>query len=144
MAKAKTKDDDPYKLGISPEGCKIFEEIKAIYSDTIFVPLDYATLAIYSESCARLRACNEEVQGRKLFYQTESGNFAAHPIRDEISMLQKQIHYCADKLGLTPTARHRLKLERAELAKSETTTGRKPNRKPTDDELRDAAESEFI
>ena len=92
----------------------------------------------------RLRQCNEQTAGKQLFYRTDNGNFAAHPLRDEISMLQKQIHLCSEKLGLTPTARQRLKLERAEIAKSETRKGRKPNSKLTDEERRAAIEDEFI
>ena len=68
----------------------------------------------------------------------------AHPIRDEISMHQKQVHYCSAKLGLTPDARNKIKLDLAEINRSRVRTGRKPNRKRTDEELRDAAESEFI
>ena len=125
-------------LGISEEAKKIFDNIAEIYADKIDIALDFATLSIYAQSCVSLENLNVKFKGKPLFYQTEKGNWAHHPVRDEISMLQKQIHYTSAKLGLTPDARHKIKMELAELEHKKA--GRKPNHKKTiEDEIEEDA-----
>ena len=135
-----SKTDKNY-LGISDEAKKIFDNIAEIYSDKIDIALDFATLSIYAQSCVSLENLNLKFKGKPLFYQTEKGNWAHHPVRDEMAMLQKQIHYTSAKLGLTPDARHKIKMELAELEHKKA--GRKPNHKKTEREIQDEESEEF-
>lgn len=100
-----SKQADYVYMGISRAGRKIFDDIAKIYEAKIDIKLDFAELAIYAESCVKLAALNKQAEGKSLYYKTKNGTYAAHPIRDEISMLQKQIHISAAKLGLSPAAR---------------------------------------
>ena len=133
-------------LGICDEAQVIFDKIAKMYADKIDIELDFATLSIYAQSCVSLKNLNEQFKGKPLFYKTDKGNWTAHPVRDEISMLQKQIHLTSAKLGLTPDARHKIKMELAELEyrKSNSKSGRKPNHKKTlEEEIEDDTE-EFL
>ena len=118
------KKDDSYKyLGISQDAIKIFDAIAKKYSEKIDVELDFATLAIYAESCVRLQKYFELTNGKSPM--AGNGKNMLHPILNAISMQEKQIHQCAAKLGLTPDARNKIKLDLAEIAKSESKAGRK-------------------
>lgn len=128
MKKSDNKRLD-YYLGISERARKIFDSIADNFPDDIKVELDFATLSIFADSVVRLEKLNSEIGERNLWYKTDRGTFAPHPARDEKSMLQKQIHYCAAKLGLTPDARNKIKLDLAEIVKSETGTGRKKQKR---------------
>lgn len=130
-------------VGISDEAKIVFDAIAASYPADIRIALDFATLAIFADSVVRLERLNAEIGERNLWYKTPNGGLAAHPARDEKSMLQKQIHYCSAKLGLTPDARNKIKLDLAEIVKSEAGTGRKPNRKKNSDEDRAEVAEEF-
>lgn len=125
----KTNNKSDYYLGISDRAKKIFDLIAENYPDDIKVEIDFATLAIFSDSVVRLEKLNKEIGERNLWYKTDRGTYAPHPARDEKSMLQKQIHYCSAKLGLTPDARNKIKLDLAEIVKSETGTGRRKQRR---------------
>lgn len=140
------KEFDFYTLGISDDAKKIYSKISEIYKDKVDTTLDFATLAIFSESCVRLKRCIEMTNNKQLFYQTANGSFTAHPLRDEISMHQKQIHYTSAKLGLTPDARHKIKMELAEMEhrKSNSKSGRKPNHKKTIEEQIAEDTEEFL
>lgn len=116
-------------IGISPEAKIVFDAIAANYPDDIRIPIDFATLAIFADSVVRLEKLNKEIGDRNLWYKTDRGTLAPHPARDEKSMLQKQIHYCSAKLGLTPDARNKIKLDLAEIVKSETGTGRRKQKR---------------
>ena len=72
-----------------------------------------------------------------------NGKNMLHPILNAISMQEKQIHQCAAKLGLTPDARNKIKLDLAEICKSEVATGRKYNRRKNKDEDRAEVAEEF-
>ena len=130
-------------VGISPEAKTVFDAVAANYPDDIRIPIDFATLAIFADSVVRLEKLNKEIGERNLWYKTPNGGLAAHPARDEKSMLQKQIHYCSAKLGLTPDARNKIKLDLAEICKSEVATGRKYNRRKNKDEDRAEVAEEF-
>ena len=111
------------------------------YSDKIDVELDFATLAIYAESCVRLKKYFELTNGKSPM--AGNGKNMLHPILNAISMQEKQIHQCAAKLGLTPDARNKIKLDLAEICKSEVATGRKYNRRKSKDEDRAEVAEEF-
>ena len=142
MKKTKPKIPEYIYLGISPEAKVVFDAVAANYPDDIRIPIDFATLAIFADSVVRLERLNKEIGNRNLWYKTSTGSLAAHPARDEKSMLQKQIHYCSAKLGLTPDARNKIKLDLANITKSETTTGRKANKKIKD--LCEESEEAFL
>ena len=141
--KPKQTSSDYIYLGISPEAKTVFDAVAANYPDDIRIPIDFATLAIFADSVVRLEKLNKEIGERNLWYKTPNGGLAAHPARDEKSMLQKQIHYCSAKLGLTPDARNKIKLDLAEICKSEVATGRKYNRRKNKDEDRAEVAEEF-
>ena len=122
MKKSKTK-----YLGISEEAQEIFDAIAEKYGSKIDIELDFATLAIYSESCVRLKKYFELTNGKSPM--AGNGKNMLHPILNAISMQEKQIHQCASKLGLTPDARNKIKLDLAEIVKSETGTGRRKQRR---------------
>jgi|GEM_PF-2392208 len=122
MKKSKTK-----YLGISEEAQEIFDAIAEKYGSKIDIELDFATLAIYSESCVRLKKYFELTNGKSPM--AGNGKNMLHPILNAISMQEKQIHQCAAKLGLTPDARNKIKLDLAEIVKSETGTGRRKQRR---------------
>ena len=143
MKKTKSKTPEYIYLGISPEAKTVFDAVAANYPDDIRIPIDFATLAIFADSVVRLERLNKEIGNRNLWYKTSTGSLAAHPARDEKSMLQKQIHYCSAKLGLTPDARNKIKLDLAEICKSEVATGRKYNRRKNKDEDRAEVAEEF-
>jgi P27 family predicted phage terminase small subunit len=137
---------DTNYLGISSEAKIIFDSIAEKYADKVDVELDFATLAIYAQSCVKLTKLNKAFGDEDLFYKTDKGTWTAHPVRDEMSMLQKQIHYTSAKLGLTPDARHKIKMELAEMEhrKSNSKSGRKPNHKKTIDEQIEDDTEEFL
>ena len=143
MKKTKSKTPEYIYLGISTEAKTVFDAVAANYPDDIRIPIDFATLAIFADSVVRLEKLNKEIGERNLWYKTPNGGLAAHPARDEKSMLQKQIHYCSAKLGLTPDARNKIKLDLAEICKSEVATGRKYNRRKNKDEDRAEVAEEF-
>lgn len=121
------KGANGYKyLGISDEAKIIFDSIAAKYASEIDIDLDFATLAIYAESCVRLEKYFKLTNGK---YPIVEGKNMLHPILNAISMQEKQIHLCAAKLGLTPDARNKIKLDLAEIVKSETGTGRKKQKR---------------
>lgn len=122
MKKSKTK-----YLGISEEAQEIFDAIAEKYGSKIDIELDFATLAIYSESCVRLKKYFELTNGKSPM--AGNGKNMLHPILNAISMQEKQIHQCAAKLGLTPDARNKIKLDLAEIVKSETGTGRRKQKR---------------
>lgn len=122
MKKLKTK-----YLGISEEAQEIFDSIAEKYGSKIDIELDFATLAIYSESCVRLKKYFELTNGKSPM--AGNGKNMLHPILNAISMQEKQIHQCAAKLGLTPDARNKIKLDLAEIVKSETGTGRRKQKR---------------
>lgn len=122
MKKSKTK-----YLGISEEAQEIFDSIAEKYGSKIDIELDFATLAIYSESCVRLKKYFELTNGKSPM--AENGKNMLNPILNAISMQEKQIHQCAAKLGLTPDARNKIKLDLAEIVKSETGTGRRKQKR---------------
>lgn len=130
-------------LGISDEAKTVFDAIAASYPDDIRVALDFATLAIFADSVVKLEHINRKFGEKDLWYKTPKGTYTAHPVRDEKSMLQKQIHYCSARLGLTPDARNKIKLDLAEICKSEVATGRKYNRRKNKDEDRAEVAEEF-
>lgn len=142
MKKKETKKSYIY-VGISAQAKTVFDAIAASYPDDIRIALDFATLAIFADSVVRLERLNNEIGERNLWYKTPNGGLAAHPARDEKSMLQKQIHYCSAKLGLTPDARNKIKLDLAQIGKSETTTGRKPNKLEAQKRKSDEIAEEF-
>lgn len=132
-ATPKSQYPDYFYLGISPEAKVVFDAIAANYPDDICIPLDFATLAIFANSVVKFEHLNARMGDKDLWYETSTGSLAAHPARDEMSMLQKQIHYCSAKLGLTPDARNKIKLDATNVGKnSETKTGRKANKKAKD------------
>lgn len=122
MKKSKTK-----YLGISEEAQEIFDAIAEKYGSKIDIELDFATLAIYSESCVRLKKYFELTNGKSPM--AGNGKNMLHPILNAISMQEKQIHQCAAKLGLTPDARNKIKLDLAEIVKSEAGTGRRKQKR---------------
>lgn len=146
--KAKTKkqtasESEFMYLGISDEAKTVFDAIAASYPDDIRVALDFATLAIFADSVVKLEHINRKFGEKDLWYKTPKGTYTAHPVRDEKSMLQKQIHYCSARLGLTPDARNKIKLDLAQIGKSETTTGRKPNKLEAQKRKSDEIAEEF-
>lgn len=141
VKKSKSQTKSYRYLGISDEAREIFDDIASKYSEKIDIELDFSALALFSEHCVRVKKYFELTNGRSPLLP---GKNMIHPILNAISMSEKQINYQAAKLGLTPDARNKIKLDLAEINRSSVRTGRKPNRKPTDDELREAAESEFI
>lgn len=142
MKRKETKKSYIY-VGISEQAKIVFDAIAASYPDDIRIALDFATLAIFADSVVRLERLNNEIGEHNLWYKTPNGGLAAHPARDEKSMLQKQIHYCSAKLGLTPDARNKIKLDLAQIGKSETTTGRKPNKLEAQKRKSDEIAEEF-
>ena len=139
--KKKACNNNYQYLGISQEAVQIFDVIAKKYSDKIDVELDFATLAIYAESCVRLKKYFELTNGKSPM--AGNGKNMLHPILNAISMQEKQIHQCAAKLGLTPDARNKIKLDLAEICKSEVATGRKYNRRKNKDEDRAEVAEEF-
>ena len=139
--KMKKKADYRY-LGISEDAREIFDDISSKYKDKIDIELDFATLAIFSEACVRFKKYTELTNGKSPM--AGNGKNMLHPILNAISMQEKQIHLCAAKLGLTPDARNKIKLDLADIAKSEARTGRKPNRKERIAEACEDAAEEFI
>lgn len=111
MATRKKSDENAAEyLGIPPDARKIYDEIAKVYAEKIDIKLDFALLAIYARSVDQLnKSYAYAAKQETLFYKTPNGTFAAHPIRDEISMLEKRIESVADALGLSPKARNRLK-----------------------------------
>ena len=85
MKKSKTK-----YLGISEEAQEIFDAIAEKYGSKIDIELDFATLAIYSESCVRLKKYFELTNGKSPM--AGNGKNMLHPILNAISMQEKQIH----------------------------------------------------
>lgn len=142
MKRKETKKSYIY-VGISEQAKIVFDAIAASYPDDIRIALDFATLAIFADSVVRLERLNSEIGERNLWYKTPNGGLAAHPARDEKSMLQKQIHYCSAKLGLTPDARNKIKLDLAQIGKSEVATGRKPNKLEVQKRKSDEIAEEF-
>lgn len=142
MKRKETKKSYIY-VGISEQAKIVFDAIAASYPDDIRIALDFATLAIFADSVVRLERLNAEIGERNLWYKTPNGGLAAHPARDEKSMLQKQIHYCSAKLGLTPDARNKIKLDLAQIGKSEVATGRKPNKLEAQKRKSDEIAEEF-
>ena len=105
-------------MGISEGARKIYDKIAKIYADKIDIKLDFALLAIYARSVDQLNKDYEYASKQDcLFYKTPNGTFAPHPVRDEISMLEKRIESVADALGLSPKARARLKNARKETGR---------------------------
>lgn len=97
-------------LGIPSGAKKIYDAIAKVYVEKIDLKLDFALLAIYARSVYQLEiAYKAAAKEEKLYYQTMNGSFAAHPLRDEISMLEKRIESVADALGLSPKSRARIK-----------------------------------
>lgn len=124
----KKEESFSYKyLGISDEARKIFDDIALKYKDKIDIDLDFATLAIFSESCVRFKKYTELTNGKSPM--ASNGKNMLHPILNAISMQEKQIHLCAAKLGLTPDARNKIKLDLAEIVKSEAGTGRRKQKR---------------
>lgn len=121
------KKSDILYLGISDEAKKIFDAVAEKYSEKIDITLDFAVLAIFSESCARLKRYFAMTNGKSPM--AENGKNMLNPILNAISMQEKQIHQCAAKLGLTPDARNKIKLDLAEIVKSETGTGRRKQKR---------------
>lgn len=138
MKKAQKTPEYIY-LGISKPARKIYDDLAAKIPNKIDIELDFASLASYCEGCVRLRKYYRLAENRPPLLP---GKNMIDPILSAISMQQKQINYLADKLGLTPSSRHKIKMDLAELArKSESKTGRKPNKKTLDDQVaEDAAE----
>lgn len=110
-------------LGISKEARKIFDKIAKKYPEKIDIDLDFALLAIYSESCIRFKRFTEMTNGKGPL--ADNGKNMINPILNAISMQEKQIHQCAAKLGLSPDARNKIKLDLAAISKSESGTGRR-------------------
>lgn len=105
---AKKADTVEY-LGISEGARKFYDKIAKIYAEKIDIKLDFALLAIFARSLEQLNKDYEYASKQDcLFYKTPNGTFAPHPVRDEISMLEKRIESVADALGLSPKARMRL------------------------------------
>lgn len=97
-------------LGIPRGAKKIYDAIAKVYAEKIDLKLDFALLAIFARSVYRLEIAYKEVENEaKLYYQTSNGSYAAHPLRDEISMLEKRIESVGDALGLSPKSRARIK-----------------------------------
>ena len=137
-----SKTADYIYLGISDEARQIFDSIANIYSEKIDIALDFATLAIFSESCVRFKKYTELTNGKSPM--AGNGKNMLHPILNAISMQEKQIHLCAAKLGLTPDARNKIKLDLADKAQSDARTGRKRNKKERIAEACEQAAEEFI
>ena len=89
---SKTETPEYIYLGISPEAKIVFDAVAANYPDDIRIPIDFATLAIFADSVVRLEKLNKEIGEKNLWYKTPNGGLAAHPARDENSMLQKKIN----------------------------------------------------
>lgn len=138
MKKAQKTPEYIY-LGISKPAREIYDNIAAKYCDKIDIELDFASLASYCESCIRLKKYYGLTNDKPPLLP---GKNMIDPILSAISMQQKQINYLSDKLGLTPSSRHKIKMDLAALSrKSESKTGRKPNKKTLDDQVaEDAAE----
>lgn len=97
-------------LGIPQRAKKIYDAIAKVYAEKIDLKLDFALLAIYARSVHQLEIAYKAAENEaKLYYQTSNGSYAAHPLRDEISMLEKRIESVADALGLSPKSRARIK-----------------------------------
>lgn len=96
--------------GIDDYAKEVFDKIADIYRDKIDVALDFATLAIYAQSVSNLKRYNEIMRGKSPFIEKQ-----IHPLVNVISMQQKQINYCSAKLGLTPDARNKIKLDLEEI-----------------------------
>lgn len=114
-------------LGISKEARAIFDKVASIYPQKIDIDLDFGMLAIYSEACIRYKKYTELTNGKSPM--ADNGKNMLNPILNAISMQQKIIIQCASKLGLTPDARNKIKLDLAEINKSETGTGRRKQRR---------------
>ena len=141
-----TFDEFQY-LGISPRARVFYDYFKKNYENNedgygVIIKWDFAILATLSSALAALESCNKQVaNGQPLYYLTPKNTYAAHPIRDEISMHQKRILDCSVQLALTPKERRRRQWP---MIDSFMNTGRKSNTKTQEDTLREAAESEFI
>ena len=122
----KSKNPEYIYLGISKEAREIFDAIASKYPDKIDISLDFAALAIFSESCVRLEQYYKLTNNKSPLL---TGKNMIHPILNAISMQQKQINFQAAKLGLTPDARNKIKLDLAEIVKSETGTGRRKQKR---------------
>lgn len=136
----KDKTPEYLYLGISKEAREIFDAIASKYPDKIDISLDFAALAIFAESCVRLEQYYKLTNNKSPLL---TGKNMIHPILNAISMQQKQINFQAAKLGLTPDARNKIKLDLAETCKSEVATGRKYNRRKSKDEDRADVAEEF-
>lgn len=122
----KSKNPEYLYLGISKEAREIFDAIASKYPDKIDISLDFAALAIFAESCVRLEQYYKLTNNKSPLL---AGKNMIHPILNAISMQQKQINFQAAKLGLTPDARNKIKLDLAEIVKSETGTGRRKQKR---------------
>lgn len=139
--KKNKKIKDYFYLGISNEAREIFNDIASKYSDKIDIELDFSALAFFAEHCVRVKKYFELTNGKS---PLADGKNMIHPLLNAISMQEKQVNYQAAKLGLTPDARNKIKLDLAEINRSETRRGRKPNSKMSDEEQRALDEEEFI
>ena len=122
----KSKNPEYLYLGISKEAREIFDAIASKYPDKIDISLDFAALAIFAESCVRLEQYYKLTNNKSPLL---TGKNMIHPILNAISMQQKQINFQAAKLGLTPDARNKIKLDLAEIVKNETGTGRRKQKR---------------
>lgn len=97
-------------LGINEQARKVFDYIVSESGNKIQKSLDFGQVAIYSRTAVQLTKCYEFEQTLEgnLFYTTDKGNLAAHPIRDEISMLEKRLTTSGDRLGLSPASRRKI------------------------------------
>ena len=102
-------------LGISDEARKIFDDIANIYEDKIDIALDFASLAIYAESCIRLKRYFEMTRDKNPVVKSKNGETYTHPLFNQISKCTDEISRFATKLGLEPNARKKIDLDLLEI-----------------------------
>ena len=112
---SKTEIPDYIYLGISDEARQIFEDIANIYEDKIDIALDFASLAIYAESCIRLKRYFEMTRNKNPVVKSKNGETYTHPLFNQITKCTDEISRFATKLGLEPNARKKIDLDLLEI-----------------------------
>lgn len=112
---SKTETPDYIYLGISDEARQIFDSIADIYSEKIDIALDFASLAIYAESCVRLKKFYEMTRNKNPVVKSKNGETYIHPLFNQITKCTDEISRFATKLGLEPNARKKIDLDLLEI-----------------------------
>lgn len=112
---SKSKIPEYAYLGISDEARNIFDDIANIYEDKIDIALDFASLAIYAESCIRLKRYFEMTRDKNPVVKSKNGETYTHPLFNQISKCTDEISRFATKLGLEPNARKKIDLDLLEI-----------------------------